>query len=143
MPHKITLPAQRLAISKLALEIFREASANFLQDGDRFGTNSDDVLLCCAILVGQLEDRPMRAAKLATYSGIPRPTTIRKLKALEERGLVKQRADDAYVLPHAELNSNESVAMVNRMARLIVDAAGTLSKLDTSMLAVVIALLVA
>lgn len=57
----------------------------------RFGTQVGDLLVRAGIYLGTIEAQPMTAAKLAAYVGIPRPTVVRRLRALERRGLVERR----------------------------------------------------
>jgi DNA-binding transcriptional ArsR family regulator len=62
------------------------------RDQENFGAHAGDLLIRSAVYLGTIEGRPMTAAKLATYVGIPRPTVVRHLRALERRGLVVRRA---------------------------------------------------
>lgn len=57
----------------------------------RFGTHVGDLLIRAGVYLGTIEGHPMTAAKLADYVGIPRPTVMRRLRALERRGLVARR----------------------------------------------------
>ncbi|KVR94057.1 hypothetical protein WK28_14340 [Burkholderia vietnamiensis] len=54
----------------------------------RFASNAPDVLLICAVAIGDLEARPMTAFKLAQYIGMLRPTVIRRLASMVRAGLV-------------------------------------------------------
>jgi IclR helix-turn-helix domain len=53
------------------------------------GAHTADLLICSAVYLGTTAGRPMTAAKLAAYVGIPRPTVIRHLRELERRRLVE------------------------------------------------------
>lgn len=64
----------------------------------RFASNAADVLLLCAVAIGDLEARPMTAYKLADYIGMPRPTVIRKLASLARAGLVRRDGMRRYSL---------------------------------------------
>jgi hypothetical protein len=57
---------------------------------DNFGQYADDVMLCAAVWIGHAESRPMTAAKIAAYIGMPRPSVVRKLAGLQKRGIVQQ-----------------------------------------------------
>lgn len=57
-----------------------------------FGSRTGDMLIRSAVYLSTIEGQPMTAAKLATYVGIPRPTVIRRLRRLERRGIVENRA---------------------------------------------------
>ncbi len=87
MPSRITASALRVSVARLHLDLARTMARLYLGT-ELYGTHSDEVILCCAILIGQTERRPMTAAKLADYAGMPRPTVVRKLRALESRGMV-------------------------------------------------------
>lgn len=58
---------------------------------ERFGTHVGDLLIRAAVYLGTIEGRPMTPTKLAAYIGIPRPTVLRRLQAMERRGLVDHR----------------------------------------------------
>lgn len=57
---------------------------------DRFGTEIGDLLIRASIYLGTIEGHPMTAAKIASHIGIPRPTVVRRLRALERRGLIEK-----------------------------------------------------
>lgn len=57
---------------------------------ERYGAQVDDLLIRAAVYLGTVEGRPMTASKLATYVGIPRPTVLRRLHALERRRIVER-----------------------------------------------------
>ena len=57
---------------------------------ERYGAQVDDLLIRAAVYLGTVEGRPMTATKLATYVGIPRPTVLRRLRALEKRRIVER-----------------------------------------------------
>jgi hypothetical protein len=50
---------------------------------ERFGSGASDTLLCAAVHLGMAEDREMNASGLADSVGLPRPTVLRRLDALE------------------------------------------------------------
>jgi predicted transcriptional regulator len=64
----------------------------------RFGTHAPDVLLLVGVAIGHLEAKPMGASKLAAYCGIPRPTVIRKLRAMVRAELVERDGRGRYEL---------------------------------------------
>ena len=130
MPHRMTLAKSRLVIARLSVSIFRVMVGTYLQS-ENFGSKAGDIILCDAVLVGQLERRAMTAAKLASYCGIPRATAIRRLAYLEERGLVIRNARGRYLLPLNLIEAPEISSAVRTIEKLIHDAACALSKLDT------------
>lgn len=120
---------QRLAIAKMLLGVLRALESGY-RNPDRFGTSMGERLIMIAALVGQIEQRPLGASKLALLTGIPRPTVIRRLRELERHGLVA-RSGPGYVLPVGRLNRPEALASVREIGRLIRTAAQDLSKMDT------------
>lgn len=135
MPHRIKRAAQRLAFSRAMLELHRLWARTYFNTS-RFGTRTDELLLCGAIMVGQLESRPMTAAKLSDFAGLPRPTAIRKLSLLEKRGLaVRVNNNGAYVLSVEFLNSVEAIACADAVRTQIIRLGELMSKLDTMDLA--------
>lgn len=57
---------------------------------DRFGAEIGDLLIRASIYLGTIEGHPMTAAKIASHIGIPRPTVVRRLRALERRGVIQR-----------------------------------------------------
>lgn len=82
----------------------------------QFGTLASDLLLRSAIYIGTVEGRPLTVAKLATYVGIPRPTVVRHLRALERRGLVV-RIDGAWRTPSrlVELRRTQDFGAITKL----------------------------
>ncbi|EHP42310.1 hypothetical protein OR16_15314 [Cupriavidus basilensis OR16] len=64
----------------------------------RFASHAGDVLLVCAVAVGDLEGKPMTAWKLAAYVGMPRPTIVRRLARMARAGLVARDGRGRYSL---------------------------------------------
>lgn len=104
MPEPIRHARQRALVAVAMLDVLRAFGAAYL-GRKRFGTHADELVLLAAVFVGQAEGRPMNASKLAAYAGIPRPTVIRKLKALARRGVLERLDDGLYALPARVVNS--------------------------------------
>jgi DNA-binding transcriptional ArsR family regulator len=129
MAAGVKLPAQRLAICKLILAVVMECCAVYL--GTSLGASvADELLLCVAVLIGQLERKRMTAGKVAVYVGMNRITATRKLERLRLRGLVEERADGTYALPVARLNSPEVLELVKRLDNRVQATAAQLFKLN-------------
>lgn len=116
---------QSATVLRLLLELTRTLSAGLLRE-DRFAANADDLLLMCAVYVGQVEGKPMTAAKLAAYAGMARPTAIRKLGELQARGLVQPLDRRRYALTLKAMGTPEARRAVQAAARRVVAAAGAL-----------------
>lgn len=131
MPYRPTHNEHRLILARYILESIKEISTAFFND-PQFGSNSDQVLLCAAIFVGQGERKPMTAAKLAEYVGIPRATVIRKVKLLQERGLIQECAETKQlILTTPKLDSARMSQAVMTICTKLHEASRELSKLDT------------
>jgi CRP-like cAMP-binding protein len=129
MPHRIKHVHRRLVLLRMMLRV-RELITVAYIGTDRPGSAADDVALIIGVFIGQAEGRPMTAAKLADYIGMPRPTVIRKLRALACRGLIEM--DDGCVrLPVAALNDPRVLAACDAAVEAVQRAAADLSKTDT------------
>ncbi len=95
---------QRALLASAMLDVLRAFGAAYLGH-KRFGARADELVLLAAVFVGQADGRPMNASKLADYAGIPRPTVIRKLKALARRGVLERIDGGLYALPACVVNS--------------------------------------
>lgn len=124
---------RELVIARLTISLVRSIALEIL-DSRRFGTNADDVILCCAIFIGQAERKPMTAAKLAQYAGMPRPTVVRKLRQFARGGIVSM-SEGGQVSLTADILSAETRLATESNARAITRAAAALSKMDTSRIA--------
>lgn len=133
MPARIKLFRQRLAITRMAVWVVRAIAKEYLGT-DMAGSVADDVLLVIAIFIGQAERRPMTAAKLADYAGMPRATVVRKLRELKARGLV-ELTDGHATLPTEKLNAPGLTDAVAQAAREIHRLAANLSKMDAEPIA--------
>lgn len=128
MPDRIVYARHRLEIAKLVMALIRFGTGPYLGH-QRVAPTADEALLCGAIFIGQAEKRPMTAANLADYTGMPRTTVIRKLRALVESGHVEM-VDGFALLPLERLNSQQMLEGVRGACRHIHRAAERLSKLD-------------
>ena len=90
--------------------------------GEPFGSRADDLILFAALFVGQTEGRPMNHSKLATYAGLPRPTVIRKIAALMERGAVV-KIGDGYALTPSAVDGAAAGRVSKAVGRLLAKAA--------------------
>ncbi|WP_175978032.1 hypothetical protein [Burkholderia sp. BCC1047] len=60
--------------------------------------NAPDLLLICAVAIGDLEARPMTVFKLAEYIGMPRGIEIRRLARMTRAGPVVKDGMRRYTL---------------------------------------------
>lgn len=133
MPGRIKAGKERAEICKLLIWLVRYVCVEYMRD-EKFGASSGDVVLCCAIFVGQVERRPMTAGKLADYIGMPRPTVVRRLEALEKRHLVEVVGGKAH-LTIDSVNDDGLMATVPGLIQRIHRASVLLSKMDSNPIA--------
>jgi hypothetical protein len=128
MPTRIKLVRQRLVLAKMVLRVLQLIAAEYLETA-QYGSVADDLVLLCAIFVGQAEGRPMSSSKLADFAGMPRPTVIRKLRELQTRHLVHMM-DGKATLPADRLNADCTLSMIDTAAKSVARASAELSKMD-------------
>lgn len=119
---------ERRIIARLMIDLLKLPAEAHL-GAKHYSSRCDDVMLMCAILIGQVERKPMTAAKLADYAGLPRPTVVRKLKQFEQAGMVELvNGMPAGVIEH--LNGGNIEPTIRALIQSIKKAAAELSKLD-------------
>jgi len=102
----------------------------------KFGSRADDLVLCCAIFVGEAEGKPMTAAKLADYAGIPRPTVARKLREMIGTGVITLSAG-GQVRVDQRVDLSAVAESIVRGVHLVRRAAADLSKMDIDAIAAI------
>jgi hypothetical protein len=129
MPKTIIHAQHRKVVLKMTIEIIVTFCKAYF-DGEKPADRVNDMLICAAILVGQVEGHPLNASKVSEWVAMARPTVIRRLAVLEKKGFVV-RAGRTFKLRHEVVNSERVVAsgMVAREA--IFTACAQLSKLDS------------
>lgn len=133
--------AQRLAIATLMLAMVRHMNSQDITRSEHFGSSADELLIFLAVIVGQLEGRPMTAGKLATYAGVPRATADRKLKTMVARGIVQRSYSGAFTVPLERINCPEQVEACTKVQALIRQTADRLSKMGSGSVAALMAAL--
>lgn len=119
-----------LVIARHILDVMKAAALVFL--GTEYGASAaDEVMLCAAVYVGQAEGRMMTAGKLAEYVGMPRPTVVRKLRGLKQRGVVDCTASGHWGLAtYSPEIASRLQGGIDALLPLIHKASAKLSKLD-------------
>lgn len=125
-----TNETQASTVARLYLAIARAVGTGLLKV-EKFGSCGDELVLTAAIFVGQIEGKPMTASKLADYSGIPRPTVVRKLKHLQKRGIVQMNGDRSAALSLTSINDRSFNDAISGAVMRIRNAASDLSKMDS------------
>lgn len=130
MARSQTKETQASVTARLFLTIARAVGCGLLK-AEKFGSCGDELILTAAIYVGQVEGKPMTASKLADYSGIPRPTVVRKLKHLQRRGIVHMNGDRSAALSLTSINDESFKEAIGAAAMRIRHASAELSKMDS------------
>jgi hypothetical protein len=124
-----------LIATRMLIDVMRTAAVLFFME-DHAASLSDELMICFALFVGQAEGRLLTAGKTATYIGMPRPTVVRKMRALQARGLVDQAAKRTYRLAIDRDDVAKRLnAAVDACTKHIHRASSDLSRLDTRAIA--------
>jgi biotin operon repressor len=121
----------RYVASLATLGILRIANRTRFNGTDSdLSRNLDCIVIAMGIMVGEFEERPMTAHKLAAYLGIPRATIARKLRRLKRIGVVVERGANRHLqlvpLKDATPAAREAVALIAAACRRIEDIAKSL-----------------
>jgi len=120
---------ERYCINALFLELI--AAAQY-PDEEPLGLAIEDLALIAAVHVAEMEKRALGGSQLATNTGLPRATAIRRLGRLVEAGLVIDLGKDCYKLNEPAIGSAKAITEFTRRARAAIElAARRLSNLDT------------
>lgn len=121
---------QRVLLTKMVIDTLRLYGAEYFKS-DAFAMQLDDLMLFGAVFIGQAEGRPMNVSTLARYSGVPRPSAIRKLKSMVDAGKIVHDLDGSYCIPVARLNKPSALSVSAKVAAIVINTSRELSKLDT------------
>jgi DNA-binding transcriptional ArsR family regulator len=92
MRHRPEIEEPWYLAARALLDIMRIAAKHDQEHGaDGPASQVETLLLLWSIYVGQYEGRPLSASKLALYTGMPRPTIMRKLAPLMALGKVERK----------------------------------------------------
>lgn len=117
---------QRAILAAAMLDVLRQFGQAYLKT-DRFGTRADELALLMAVFIGTAESRPMTAAKIAGYAGVPPPSAVRKLDRLARRGVV-EKIGRRYLMPASVANSAPVLRAANEAQRRLQLAAAPLER---------------
>lgn len=126
---------KHIYIGKLTIDLLRDGARlqqNFLQhQEDHWGTVVDLMMIELALIIGQVDEKPMSATKVSQYIGIPRPSVIRKINQLVESGMVERLPTNKFRVSPSYLRSRQFYSVIEQSERLIHRTAVILSKMDT------------
>lgn len=83
-----------------------------------FGAENETLLVLTAIYIGDAENRPMSATKIAGYVGVPRASVYRRLERLTAEGRI-QRCGRAYRLAPGTMRGDPTGQIRRIMARFV------------------------
>lgn len=130
MPGKRTLDRGKV-VCDLVIFVIKNVASGLLRT-DLYTSSADRVLVLMGIWTGQADGRPMTAAKLSEYMGMPRGTIIRKVAELKALGLIRDTGRGRLCIV---FNASTSAA-INRClendAKHIHSASRKLSRMDSS-----------
>ena len=118
---------EREILARLWLDVLRLAHKTHLPDV-RFGSAVRLMLIGFAVLLAERDGKPVGAARLARYLGLPRATLERRLAMLVQRGSVI-RQGRGYVIRRDAINTSDKLEAHNRIVRRHMLAAEELSKI--------------
>lgn len=119
-----------LVMGGLALKLIHSICVTMFRRED-FGTLADLCLLCCSIYIGQAEGRPMSMTKLASYTGMPRATVIRKVRTMVDMGIVELVNGKLAALRLDGIDRKQAERESEQRMKMVVREAAKLSKMDT------------
>lgn len=129
MPKTIKNGEHRKVVLKMTIEIVVVLCKAYF-DEKRPSDRVNDMLICAALIVGQVEGHPLNASKVADWVAMARPTVIRRLESLEKRGIV-ERIGKRFKVRQEVANSERVLAVGVEARALIANASRQLSKLDS------------
>jgi hypothetical protein len=129
-PGKITAAGQRMVLSRLMIDIMRSVHGAYAPSNEPFGARLETFFIGLCVAVGDFEDNPFSASKIAAYRRVPRTTVLRRLDRLQNWNLI-YRERNHYHLEEKALNSLMGMASYRYIRRLLDKANGELSILDT------------
>ena len=118
---------EREILAHLWLDVLRLAHKTHLPDV-RFGSAVRLMLIGFAVLLAERDGKPVGAARLARYLGLPRATLERRLAMLVQRGSVI-RQGRGYVIRRDAINTSDKLEAHDRIVRRHMLAAEELSKI--------------
>jgi response regulator of citrate/malate metabolism len=77
---------EREIVYRMLIDILREYHSGYSHVNEPFGMGVETLLIAACVALGDLEDKPFSASKVAAYLGVPRTTVIRRLEKLEKAG---------------------------------------------------------
>lgn len=120
---------QRLVLCRLVFDVMRSLHGAYAPATEPFGTRLETFFIGLCVALGQLDGRPFSIAKIAGYMRVPRTTVMRRLKRLENWGLI-YRGGRHYYVHEAALNSLMGLRSYQQIRRILSKSTEELTALD-------------
>jgi DNA-binding IclR family transcriptional regulator len=95
-----------------------------------FGNRLETFFIGVCVVLGEIEGKPFSVSKIAAYMRVPRTTAIRRLKRLENWGLIYRQGHHYYAHENA-LNSAIGMRSYQHIRRMLSKAVEDLTAFDT------------
>lgn len=123
---------KRGIIAMAVVDILRTYSRAYFKD-DEFGKHIIDLVIGCAVAIGQAENRLMTASDIAAYTGLSRITVLRHLDMLAQQGLVdKITQGRRKAIYNTRANHSDVVAHIVKLFDIAENVLSQLSKADSN-----------
>jgi DNA-binding transcriptional ArsR family regulator len=129
-PNPPPYAAQRRVICQTILETLRGYSRAYL-GSERVGDHAGDLMIMIALLLGQIEGRPLSASDIAEYIGMPRATVLRHLSAISKHvELIRQKDGRRTTFIMGRASNPELADLIRKINSRVSAACRELAKMD-------------
>jgi IclR helix-turn-helix domain len=128
--QKIKAARQRSVMIRLMIDIMRSLHGVYAPSHEPFGTRLETFFVGFCVALGDIEDKPFSASKIATYLHMPRTTVMRRLQSLENWDIVYRRGR-CYHVREMMLNSLIGMRSYLHIRRIMSNAIEEMNKLDS------------
>lgn len=126
---RIKAAPQRLVLCRLMFDIMRTLHAAYAPATEPFGNRLETFFIGLCVALGQLDGRPFSIAKISAYMRVPRTTVMRRLKRLEDWGLI-YRGGRRYYVHEGALNSLMGLRSYREIRQILSKRTDELGVLD-------------
>lgn len=108
-----------LRMGRAYVDLTRALHGILLPDtAHHFGAENETLLVLIAVYIGDAENRPMSASKIAGYVGLPRASVYRRIDRLTKEGRI-ERCGRNYRLVPGTMRGDPSGQLRRIMARFV------------------------
>jgi DNA-binding IclR family transcriptional regulator len=118
-------PIVKPIISRMMMDLLRIFQEVGFDNRD-YGRNLENLYILLAVFIGHAEKRPMTAARISGFLGLPRSTVVRKLAQLIQSGHVSKE-QQFYFLAHPAAGMSVRLPQARRV---VLEAAKRLKELS-------------